>query len=348
MYYLGQSYLLGMMETLKKQMECVWHTRNLYAHNAQLMAIATQSLSIELMLLNLLKASGEGKCQAPWKEMDVCQWKEWMERFDTGLFWEYYEPEEGEDVFPLPDEFEISSTLITHHVFKEQQDGRAFYGREDGYRRDNANALDFTLGRLGNMCPYYAAEVAEDAVLQLGVTLAELERLMLENDAQSAKSFVETRIKAGRKVVSCFHPDASTDAFKEAFRSFIGSISTSGGKVRLGHQEYDRKYVFVLLCYRFIRAGLMLRKLNVSCYSSFIVSALELDVNYPSFRKNMNNWMQKIDLYGCTFHELTREQISQKRYHDQQLTLDEYEVWLLIDRELGKAIDRSGAFHGYL
>ena len=50
-------------------------------------------------------------------------------------------------------------------------------------------------------------------------------------------------------------------------------------------------------------------KLNVSCYSSFIANALDLDVNFPSFRKSMNNWMQKIDLYGCTFHELKREDV---------------------------------------
>ena len=118
--------------------------------------------------------------------------------------------------------------------------------------------------------------------------------------------------------------------------------------MRLGHQEYDRKYVFVLLCYRFIRAGLMYRKLNVSCYSKFIVSALGLSVSLPSFRKSMNNWMQKIDLYGCTFEELTREQIRQKRFHEQQLTLDEYEVWCMVDQELDKALASSHAFDGFL
>ena len=53
-----QRCLLQMMGTLKKQMECEMFFWNIYAHNAQLMAIATQSLSVELMLLNLLKASG--------------------------------------------------------------------------------------------------------------------------------------------------------------------------------------------------------------------------------------------------------------------------------------------------
>ena len=116
----------------------------------------------------------------------------------------------------------------------------------------------------------------------------------------------------------------------------------------LSHALTWHKYVFVLLCYRFIRAGLMLRKLNVSCYSQFIVSAFELSVNFPSFRKSMNNWMQKIDLYDCTFEELTREMIAQKRYHEQQLTLDEYEVWCMVDKELGKAMEESGAFDAFL
>ena len=170
---------------------------------------------------------------------------------------------------------------------------------------------------------------------------------MQEDNHQSTEAFVAKR-KAGRKVVSCFLPEASTESFREAFRGFMQHISTGDGKVLLGHQEYDRKYVFVLLYYRFIRAGLMHRKLNVSCYSQFIVSALGLKVNFPTFRKNMNNWMQKIDLYDCTFHELTRELIAQKRYHEQQLTLDEYEVWGALDKELGKAIEESGEFDGYL
>ena len=214
-------------------------------------------------------------------------------------------------------------------------------------QRDNANALDFALGYVDQMSPYYAAEVAEDAVLQLGVTFEELERLMQEDNPQSTEAFVAKR-KAGRKVVSCFLPEASTDSFREAFRGFMQRISTGDGKVLLGHQEYDRKYVFVLLCYRFIRAGLMHRKLNVSCYSNFIFNALELEVNYASFRKSMNKWMQKIDLYGCTFHELTREQVSRKRHHENQLTPDDYDKWLLIDHELEEAIARSGVFEGIL
>ena len=348
-FFIGQRMLIGMMETLKKQMESVDYTPSLYAHNAQLLAIATQSLSIELALLNLLKASCEGRCHAPWKEIDVRQWKEWLTAFDTGDFWDYWGAEDDADAFPLPTDFEMTSTLITHHVFKEKESGRAYYDREeDGYRNDNANALDFAMNHVGNMCPYYAAEVAEDAVLQLGVTFAELERLMLENDAQSSKSFVETRIKAGRKAVSCFTQKASPESLKVAFRRFRLGISTGGGRVRLGHQEFDRKYAFVLLCYRFIRAGLMHTKLNVSCYSSFIANALDLDVNFPSFRKSMNNWMQKIDLYGCTFHELKREDVLKKRFHDQQLTPAEYEVWLMVDQELEKAIAESGAFEGIL
>ena len=281
--------------------------------------------------------------------LDVRYWKEWLDRFDTGVFWDYEEQELVGSYFPYPADIDIHSTLMVHHVHKEREEGRDYYNiKEDGIQRDNANALDFALKQVENMCPYYAAEVAEDAVLQLGVTFEELEKLMLEDNPHATETFVEKRIKAGRKPISCFLPEASTEAFREAFRRFMQGISTADGKVCLGHQEYDRKYVFVLLCYRFIRAGLMLRKLNVSCYSQFIVSALDLSVNFPSFRKSMNNWMQKIDLYDCTFEELTREMIAQKRYHEQQLTLDEYEVWCMVDKELGKAIEDSGAFDGFL
>ncbi len=307
--FLSQGVLIGMMEALKKQMETVGYTVNIYAHNAQLLAIATQSLTIELTLLNLLRASGEGRCQAPWKDIDVRHWKEWLANFDTGSLWEFWEVCDNETDYPLPTTFDIQSTLLNHHVHKEKNDGRAFYDRDEygEYRNDNANALTFALDPVGNMCPYYASEVAEDAVLQLGVTFAELERLMLENDAQSAKSFVETRIKAGRKAVSCFTQKVPEERLKSAFRSFYQSLSVEGGEVHMGDHKFDYKCIFVLLCYRFIEAGLMYRKLNVSCYSSFIFHALDMNMNYASFRKSMNNWMQKIDLYGCTFRELTRE-----------------------------------------
>ena len=347
-YFIEEGNLLHMIQTLKMQMEGVRHTWNIYAHNAHLLAIATQSLSIELSLLNCLDASGRGECEEPWKLLDVHRWKEWLEGYDTGDFWDYEELENGDEIFPLPYDFNIFSTFIRHHALKELEEGRVLYDAEDDSRKDNAEALESVLGAVGGMSPYYAAEVAEDAILQLGVTFAELERLMLENNPQATGSFMEERIKAGRKVVSCFLPAASGEAFKEAFRSFMKGISTEGGKVRLGHQEYDRKYVFVLLCYRFIRARLMYRKLNVSCYSKFIVSALGLSVSLPLFRKSMNNWMQKIDLYGCTFEELTREQIRQKRFHEQQLTLDEYEVWCMVDQELDKALASSHAFDGFL
>lgn len=347
-FFMEQGRLLRMMQTLKMQLEGVGDTWSIYAHNAHLMAIGTQSLSIELSLLNLLEASGRGECEEPWKHLDVRHWKEWLEGFDTGIFWDYEEVEDGELFFPLPTEFNMYATLIRHHALKERDEGRCLYDDEDEPSRDNADVLDVTLRALGRISPYYAAEVAEDAILQLGVTFAELERLMLADNPQSTGSFMEERVKAGRKVVSCFLPSASTEAFREAFRSFVQGISTEGGKVRLGHQEYDRKLVFVLLCYRFIRAGLMYRKLNVSCYSKFIVSALGLSVSLPSFRKSMNNWMQKIDLYGCTFEELTREQISRKRFHEQQLTLDEYEVWSMVDKELDKALASSHAFDGFL
>ena len=348
--FINQSLVIGMMETLKKQMESIGYTVSIYAHNAQLLAIAAQSLTIELMLLNLLKASGEGLCQSPWQAIDVRHWKEWLASFDTGDFWDFWEVFDDKRDFPLPTTFDIRSTLLTHHVHKEKADGRAIYDRdEDGeYRNDNANALTFALDPVGGMCPYYASEVAEDAVLQLGVTFAELERLMLENDAASAKTFVETRIKAGRKAVSCFTQKVPEECLRVAFRRFYQSLSVEGGEVRLGKHKCDYKCVFVLLCYRFIEAGLMHRKLNVSCYSDFIFKALGMNVNYASFRKSMNNWMQKIDLYGCTFSELTREQVFHKRHHEQQLTPKDYETWLLVDQELGKAIDRSGAFEGIL
>lgn len=337
------------METLKKQLECGCHFWNIYSHNAQLMSIATQSLSVELMLLNLLKAYGDGLCQPPWAMVDVQQWKAYLEDYDTEQFWDFDDREPEELHFAMPSEFDLNSLLLVHHVSKEREDGRADYDLVDGkVQPDNANALTFALRHLSAMSPYYAAEVAEDAILQLGVTFNELERLMLEDNLQATGAYVEKRIKAGRKAVSCFLPKASTTTFRRAFRSFMEDISTDDGKVLLGHQEYDRKYVFVLLYYRFIRAGLMHRKINVTCYSQFIVSALELSVNAPSFRKNVSNWMQKIDLYGCTFQELTREMIDKKRYHPQQLTLDEFEVWSLVDKELGKAIDRSGAFEGFL
>jgi hypothetical protein len=348
-FFIGQKMLVGMMEALKKQLECVDYAFHLYAHNAQLLAIATQSLSIELSLLNLLNASSEGLCYAPWKDIDVRHWKEWLAGYDTDKLWGYWDDEDGEGTFPLPTEFDISSTLIKHHVLKENADGRAIYDRIDGeYRNDNANALDFALGQVGNMCPHYASEVAEDAILQLGVTFAELERLMLENDPQLAKSFVETRTKAGRKAVSCFTQKVPQEVLSRAFRSFCQGLTVEDGEVRMGKRKCDFKCIFVLLCYRFIEAGLMLRKLNVSCYSNFIFNALELEVNYASFRKSMNNWMQKIDLYGCTFHELTREQVSRKRHHENQLTPDDYDKWLMIDHELDEAIARSGVFEGIL
>ena len=341
--------ILRMMDTLKMQMESVAHTWSIYAHNAQLIAIATQSLTVELTLLNLLAASEKEEGKMPWEIIDVRYWKKWLNDFYTGVFWEYEEQELFGSYFPFPADLDIYSTLMVHHVHKEREEGRDNYNiKEDGFQGNNANALEFVLNQVGNMCPYYAAEVAEDAVLQLGVTFEELEKLMLEDNPHATGTFVEKRIKAGRKPISCFLPEASTGAFREAFRRFVQGISTEEGKVRLGYQEYDRKYVFVLLCYRFIRAGLMHRKLNVSCYSQFIVSALDLSVNFPSFRKSMNNWMQKIDLYDCTFQELTREMITQKRYHEQQLTLDEYEVWCMVDKELGKAMEESGAFDAFL
>lgn len=232
-----------------------------------------------------------------------------------------------------------------HHVSKEKAEGRDFYNlKEDGMRRDNANALDFALGHLANMAPSYAAEVAEDAVYQLGVIFAELERV-LGGDVRVA---VETPVRAGRKAMSCFLPSVDTERLRKAFRRFMQGISTGKGKVRMGNQEYDRKYVFVLLYYRFIRAGLVYRKLNVTCYSLFVSVALELEGNIASFRKSMNNWMQKIDLYDCTFEELTKEMVSGKRHHEQQLTPDEWEVWCMVDKELDKAIADSHAFDWFL
>ncbi|MBO5000441.1 MAG: hypothetical protein J6C58_06365 [Bacteroidaceae bacterium] len=338
--FIGQGTLVHMLETLKKQMESVEHTQNLYAHNAQLMAIATQSLSIELTICNLMSAGDKGECIFPWSDLNISYWKNCLNQFETDLLWCYDEDFESPI---MPSEFDIFSTLIAHHVAKEREDGRDFYNiKEDGLRRDNANALDFTLGQLANMDSSYASEVAEDAIAQLIVTLEELEKTHVLSQ-QPVYTFVEKRMKLGRKPASCFLPTTPIDELKSAFQRFMASISTGDDKVLLGYLEYDRKYVFVLLYYRFIREGLMNRKLHVSCYSMFISNALKLE-HPSSFRKCMNNWMQKIDLYGCTFEELTLDMVRHKRYHEQQLTPNEWEVWQTVNKELEKAIDHSGAF----
>lgn len=347
-FYESEGMLHKMMETLKKQMESVEYTTNLYTRNAQLMAVATQSLSIELSLLNLLEASTKGESKAPWEMINVTSWREYLKSVDTGIFWDCYELYH-EQLFPYPTEFTIHTTLLTHHVAKESKDGRGFYDlKEDGLQRDNANAMDFAMKYLDNMSPHYAAEIAEDAILQLEITFAEMEKLMHEANPEGVRLMLEKRTKAGRKLVSCINPQVDTMALTDAFRNFIQAIQVDDNKVRLGEQVYDRKYVFVLLYYRFIRAGLMYRKLNVSDYSRFVYSALGLTEEFGSFRKSMNNWIQKIDLYECTFHELTYEMVSKHRRHEQQLTEFEYEVWCMVDKKLGEVIELLQDFKEFL
>lgn len=347
-FYESEGMLHKMMETLKKQMESVEYTTNLYTRNAQLMAVATQSLSIELSLLNLLEASTKGESKAPWEMINVTSWREYLKSVDTGIFWDCYELYH-EQLFPYPTEFTIHGTLLTHHVAKESKDGRGFYDlKEDGLQRDNANAMDFAMKYLDNMSPHYAAEIAEDAILQLEITFAEMEKLMHEANPEGVRLMLEKRTKAGRKLVSCINPQVDTMALTDAFRNFIQAIQVDDNKVRLGEQVYDRKYVFVLLYYRFIRAGLMYRKLNVSDYSRFVYSALGLTEEFGSFRKSMNNWIQKIDLYECTFHELTYEMVSKHRRHEQQLTEFEYEVWCMVDKKLGEVIELLQDFKEFL
>lgn len=347
-FYESEGMLHKMMEALKKQMECVEYTTNLYTRNAQLMAIATQSLSIELALLNLLEASTKGESKAPWEMINVTQWREFLKGVDTGIFWDCYELYH-EQLFPYPTEFTIHGTLLTHHVAKESKDGRGFYDlKEDGLRSDNANAMDFAMKYLDNMSPYYAAEIAEDAILQLEITFAEMEKLMREANPEGIRQVLEKRSKAGRKQVSCIKPQVENWKLADAFRKFIQAIQVDGNKVRLGDQVYDRKYVFVLLYYRFIRAGLMYRKLNVSDYSRFVHNALGLTEEFGSFRKSMNNWIQKIDLYGCTFDELTFEMVSKQRRHEQQLTEFEFEVWCMVDKQLGDVIQFLEDFKEFL
>ena len=221
--FIGKGTLVHMLETLKKQMESVEHTQNLYAHNAQLMAIATQSLSIELTICNLMSARDKGECIFPWSDLNISYWKNCLNQFETDLLWCYDEDFESPI---MPSEFDIFSTLIAHHVAKEREDGRDFYNiKEDGLRRDNANTLEFTLGHLANMDCSYASEVAEDAITQLIVTLEELEKTHVLSQ-QPVYTFVERRMKLGRKPASCFLPTTPIDELKSAFQRFMASIST--------------------------------------------------------------------------------------------------------------------------
>ena len=84
-----QEFIQPMMDTLKRQMESVRGTQNSYAYNAQLMAIATQSLTVELALLNLLKAWKNNKEEYPWHALDIGYWKKFLNDFN--FYYEWYE-----------------------------------------------------------------------------------------------------------------------------------------------------------------------------------------------------------------------------------------------------------------
>lgn len=107
--FIEQDTLLRMLETLKRQMECVEHTPNLYAHNAQLMAIATQSLSIELALLNLLEAWRREECENPFRGIDIACWKDWFTDFNVEVFWLYDDEERRSSPFPPSSRFRARS-----------------------------------------------------------------------------------------------------------------------------------------------------------------------------------------------------------------------------------------------
>lgn len=330
-----------MMETLKRQMEGVSGTQNAYAYNAQLIAIATQSLTVELTLLNLLKAWRNKEEEYPWHTIDIGYWKEYLNDFD--FYMEWYE--EWLDNNYLPSEFDIMNTLMVHHTHKEMKDGRDFYDlKTDGLWNNNANMLDKILGDLSYMDFNYAFEVAYDAINQLRVTFEELEKILKENNYQLADHLIAQRPKAGRKASTCFLPHTPVERLAKALHFFYEYIASENNQVCLGNWTFDRKYVFVLFYYLLIRKGLAFRKPNVHSYSLFIHQALGLHEKVSSFRKSMNNWMQKIDLYGCTFDELTVEKIKNERYHEQQLTEEQFVLWSYANQWMETAIEESEAF----
>ena len=336
-----QGYIQPMMETLKRQMESVKGTQNSYAYNAQLMAIATQSLTVELTLLNLLKAWKNNENEYPWHTIDIGYWKRYLNDFD--IYYEWYGT--WLDTQYLPSEFDISSTLFVHHTRKEREDGRDFYDlKTDGLWNNNANMLNEVLADLSYMDTDYAFEVACDAISQLALTFEELDTILKERNYQKAEQLIAQRSKAGRKASSCFVPDTPVGQLSAAFHLFYKYIATDNDQVSLGNRTFDRKYLFVLFYYLLIRKGLASRKLNVYAYSQFIHQALGMEEKPASFRKTMNNWMQKIDLYGCTFDELTMEKIRKERYHDQQLTEEQFPLWRYANQWMETAIEESEAF----
>ena len=336
-----QEFIQPMMETLKRQMRSVDGTQNSYAYNAQLMAIATQSLTVELALLNLLKAWKNNKEEYPWHALDIGYWKKFLNDFN--FYYEWYEM--WLDTQYLPSEFDISSTLFVHHTRKEREDGRDYYNiKTDGLWNNNANMLNEVLADLSYMDTDYAFEVACDAITQLALTFVELETILKEHNYQKAEQLIAQRPKAGRKASSCFLSETPVEQLSSAFHLFYKYIATDNDQVSLGNRTFDRKYLFVLFYYLLIRKGLAFRKVNVHAYSQFIHQALGMEEKLPSFRKSMNNWMQKIDLYGCTFDELTVEKIRNERYHDQQLTEEQFHLWRYANQWMETAIEESEAF----
>lgn len=337
-----QGYIQPMMETLKRQMESVYGTQNAYAYNAQLMAVATQSLTVELSLLNLLKAWRNKEEDYPWHSIDIGYWIKYLNDFDKARNWENY----WLDSFPYqPSEFDMFSTLMVHQTHKEMKDGRDFYNlKKDGLWNNNANMLDRMLGDLSYMDTDYSFELAYDAIDQLRITFEEIEKILKENNYQKADQLIAQRPKAGRKASSCFLPNTPVEELAKALHLFNIYIASENDQVCLGTRTFDRKYMFVLFYYLLIRKGLAFRKLNVHAYSLFIHQALGLQEKVSSFRKSMNNWMQKIDLYGCTFDELTVEKIKNERYHEQQLTEEQFALWSYANHWMERAIEESGAF----
>lgn len=341
--YLDESSnLQRLFTTLEYQLESAAHTSNIYARNAQLLALTSQSLHIEFILLDILKEWTECRQDAsPWPNLSMEQWKKRLLQSNIGeSCMSEFEEEAALDTVA----FDIFSTLITHHVFKEMEDDRAFYDlKEDGFRGDNANALEAALNGVAGMDASYALEVAEDAISQLVITIEGVMQVVETKDHELVTELMERRSKAGRKPTSCFLPQTPVEALRRDVGKLFDSIAVDNEKVQLGGNLYDRKYVFVLLYYRFISQRLAHRKLNVLSYSLFLVEALNLPGNPASFRKSLNNWIQKIALYDCTFEELTMERIRNRR-HECQMTKEEFPVWTFVSGELEKVIDELGLF----
>ena len=192
-----QGYIQPMMETLKRQMEAVYGTQNAYAYNAQLMAVAAQSLTVELSLLNLLKAWRNKEEDYPWHSIDIGYWIKYLNDFDKADYWDNYWLE----TFPhQPSEFDMFSTFMVHQTHKEMEDGRDFYKlKKDGLWNNNANMLDRILGDLSYMDTDYSFELAYDAIDQLRITFEEIEKILKENNYQKADQLIDRRPKTGER-----------------------------------------------------------------------------------------------------------------------------------------------------